>query len=363
MIQKSVVDLPLHGGKCPSWLFERMVKLSRAIFIVILEEFGKKELLKRLADPFWFQALGCLLGFDWHSSGLTTTVGGAIKTALAPLFKEVGLFICGGKGKRALQTPLEIETYAEKCGLPNASQNLITISRLVAKVDNNALQDGFKLYFHLFIFTDDGSWAVIQQGMDEKSLYARRYHWYSERILSFTIEPHSGIFSNIKKEEVLNLVAKESKKVQEAMLNLLNQPLISVLKEVKIGERLILARDHPIKPEFLPPEVLPKIWLKTYENPPQTFEDLLLVKGMGAKHLRALTLTAELIYGVSASRKDPVHYAYAHGGKDGHPYRINKRLYDATIQELENIIERIKLGDQEKLNLFRKLPRLFDRFF
>jgi len=363
MIQKSVVDLPLHGGKCPPWLFERMVKLSRAIFIVILEEFGKKELLKRLADPFWFQALGCLLGFDWHSSGLTTTVGGAIKTALAPLFKEVGLFICGGKGKRAIQTPLEIETYAEKCGLPNASQNLITISRLVAKVDNNALQDGFKLYFHLFIFTDDGSWAVIQQGMDEKSLYARRYHWYSERILSFTIEPHSGIFSNIKKEEVLNLVAKESKKVQEAMLNLLNQPLISVLKEVKIGERLILARDHPIKPEFLPPEVLPKIWLKTYENPPQTFEDLLLVKGMGAKHLRALTLTAELIYGVSASRKDPVHYAYAHGGKDGHPYRINKRLYDATIQELENIIERIKLGDQEKLNLFRKLPRLFDRFF
>jgi len=363
MIQKSVVDLPLHGGKCPPWLFERMVKLSRAIFIVILEEFGKKELLKRLADPFWFQALGCLLGFDWHSSGLTTTVGGAIKTALAPLFKEVGLFICGGKGKRALQTPLEIETYAEKCGLPNASQNLITISRLVAKGDNNALQDGFKLYFHLFIFTDDGSWAVIQQGMDEKSLYARRYHWYSERILSFTIEPHSGIFSNIKKEEVLNLVAKESKKVQEAMLNLLNQPLISVLKEVKIGERLILARDHPIKPEFLPPEVLPKIWLKTYENPPQTFEDLLLVKGMGAKHLRALTLTAELIYGVSASRKDPVHYAYAHGGKDGHPYRINKRLYDATIQELENIIERIKLGDQEKLNLFRKLPRLFDRFF
>ncbi len=143
MLQKSVVDLPLHGGKCPPWLFERMVKLSRAIFIVILEEFGKKELLKRLADPFWFQALGCLLGFDWHSSGLTTTVGGAVKEALAPFFKEIGLFICGGKGKRALQTPSEIKTYAEKSSLSQASQNLITISRLVARVDNNALQDGF----------------------------------------------------------------------------------------------------------------------------------------------------------------------------------------------------------------------------
>jgi hypothetical protein len=363
MIQKSVVDLPLHGGKCPPWLFERMVKLSRAIFIVILEEFDKKELLKRLADPFWFQALGCLLGFDWHSSGLTTTVGGAVKVALAPLFKEIGLFICGGKGKRALQTPSEIETYAEKSGLSQASQNLITISRLVARVDNNAIQDGFQLYFHLFFFTDDGSWAVIQQGMDEKSLYARRYHWYSEKILSFTVEPHSGILSNVKKDEVLNLVAKESESVQQAMLHLLNQPLQNVLKEVRVGERLILPKDHPIRPEFLPAEVLPKIWLKTYENPPQTFEELLLVKGMGAKHLRALTLTSELIYGVLASRKDPVHYAYAHGGKDGHPYRINKRLYDATIQELESIIERIKLGDQEKLNLLRKLPDLFNRIF
>ncbi len=218
---------------------------------------------------------------------------------------------------------------------------------------------GFSFIFIFFIFTDDGSWAVIQQGMDEKSLYARRYHWYTQKILSFTVEPHSGILSNVKKDEVLNLVAKESEGVQQAMLNLLHQPLLNVLKEVKVGERLILTRDHAIRPEFFPAEVLPKIWLKTYENPPQTFEELLLVKGMGAKHLRALTLTAELIYGVSASRKDPVHYACAHGGKDGHPYRINKRLYDATIQELESIIERIKLGDQERLNLLRKLPDLF----
>lgn len=169
MIQKSVVDLPLHGGKCPPWLFERMVRLSRAIFIVILEEFDKKELLKRLSDPFWFQALGCLLGFDWHSSGLTTTVGGAIETALAPLSREVGLFVCGCKGKRDLQTPTEIEAHAEGSGSSKHSESLVIISRLVAKVDNNALQDGFQLYFHLFIFTDDGAWAVIQQGMDKKA--------------------------------------------------------------------------------------------------------------------------------------------------------------------------------------------------
>jgi hypothetical protein len=225
-----------------------------------LKNLGKKELLKRLTDPFWFQALGCLLGFDWHSSGLTTTVGGAVKAALAPLFKEIGLFICGGKGKRALQTPSEIETYAEKIGLPQTSQNLITISRLVARIDNNAIQDGFQLYFHLFVFTDDGSLAVIQKGMDEKSLYARRYHWYSEKIISFTIEPHSGIISNIKKDDkVSNLVAKESESVQQAMLHLLNQPLHNVLKEVKVVERLIFTRDHAIRPEFLPAEVLPEI--------------------------------------------------------------------------------------------------------
>ncbi|MCS7198787.1 MAG: DUF763 domain-containing protein [Caldimicrobium sp.] len=359
MIYRSTVDLPLHTGKCPPWLFEKMVRLSRAIILVILQEFGKQELLKRLADPLWFQALGCLLGFDWHSSGLTTTVGGAIKKAFCSEAKDWGVFICGGKGARALSTPSEIEEYGEKAGLGEEIKNLITLSRLVARIDNNALQDGFDLYFHLFIFTKEGEWVVIQQGMDERTLYARRYHWYGPTVKNFFEDPHQGIASPIRKAEVLNLTAKESQRVRESILNLLKEPLSKILREIRTVGSFLFKREHSLSYQDISPELLPKVLEKTYQSYPKDFKDLLLTPGLGAKGLRALTLTAELIYEVKASRKDPVHYAYAHGGKDGYPYRINTQVYENTIRELEFILRQSSLPTAEKDNKLKNLLRLF----
>jgi len=360
MISRSTVDLPLHGGKCPSWLFERMVKLSKAILLIVYQEFGKQELIKRLTDPFWFQALGCLLGFDWHSSGLTTTVGGAVKEALKPYFKDLGVYICGGKGKTALKTPQEIIKWAEKEGLPHEAFKFVTLSRLTARIDNNAIQDGFQLYFHLFIFSKDGVWGVIQQGMDENTCYARRYHWYSKKIIDFCENPHTGIISNIKKQEVLNLVDKESVSVQKKMVSLVKERFELVLKELSPKVHIIFKKDHTLTQRDLSLSSLRKIWEKIYENPPSDFKDLILTPGLGAKALRALTLASELIYNVQASRRDPVVYSYAHGGKDGHPYKLNKRLYDHTIQELEEILRKIKIEESEKVKLFKKLPKLFN---
>lgn len=359
MFKRAVVDLPLHGGKCPPWLFEKMVRLGRAILLVIYREFGREELLKRLSDPYWFQALGCLLGFDWHSSGLTTTLGGAIKKALEPHFKELGIFICGGKGRSALNTPKEIEYWGERYGLNSEIGQLITLSRLVAKIDNNALQDGFDLYFHVFIFTSDGKWAVIQQGMDEKSLYARRYHWFCDTVRDFFSDPHSGIISSLKRKEVLNLVASESENVRSKILELLREPFGKIERELRLTERLFFKREHALGLKDLPLSVLPRVWEKTYENPPQDFQKLLLIQGLGAKALRALTLTAELIFDVKASRIDPVHYSFAHGGKDGYPYKINKRVYENTIAELESLLKTSELEYQEKIKLLKRLTLFF----
>ncbi|MGB9761404.1 MAG: DUF763 domain-containing protein [Caldimicrobium thiodismutans] len=359
MFRKAIVDLPLHNGKCPPWLFEKMIRLGRAILLVVYREFGREELLKRLSDPYWFQALGCLLGFDWHSSGLTTTLGGALKKGLEPYFKEIGLFICGGKGRGALNTPKEIEFWGEKVGLTQEVSQFITLSRLIARIDNNALQDGFHLYFHLFIFTKDGKWTVIQQGMDEKSLYARRYHWFSDSTKDFFSDPHRGIISPLKREQVLNLVSSKSEEVRKKILELLREPVGKIEKELKIYERLFFKREHSLTFKDLPIQVLPKIWEKTYENPPADFKSLLLTEGLGAKALRALTLTAELIFDVKASRLDPVHYSFAHGGKDGYPYRINKKIYENTIAEIENLLKLTNLEYSEKMKLFKKLPSLF----
>lgn len=359
MISKSIVDLPLHYGKCPPWLFEKMIRLSRAILLVILREFGRRELLRRLADPFWFQALGCILGFDWHSSGLTTTVGGAIKKALEPEAKDWGIFICGGKGSQALSTPAEIEKWGERASLKTEIQNMITLSRLVARIDNNALQDGFSLYFHLFIFTEKGDWAVIQQGMDDKTSYARRYHWFGPKVEDFFADPHEGIASPVKKAEVLNLTAKESERARKGVLSLLKEPMFKILKEVKAVHKFRLKREHSLSDNDFSYEVLPKILEKTYQSNPNNFTDLLLTPGLGAKGLRALTLTAELIYDVKACRKDPVHYSYAHGGKDGYPYKINSRVYENTIRELEFLLEQAKLSPSEKDNKLKNLLKLF----
>lgn len=353
------VDLPLHTGKCPTWLFEKMVKLGRSILLIVYHEFGEEELIKRITDPFWFQAFGCVLGFDWHSSGLTTTVGTAIKEALKPYFKDLKIYICGGKGQTALKTPQEINYWAEKHGFPQFAEKYVTLSRLVARIDNNAIQDGFQLYFHLMVFSLKGTWGVIQQGMDEKIGYARRYHWYSEKVINFFENPHSGIISPIKKKEVLNLVDTDSKNVQEVLVEMIKEDFARIWKEIKSCVSLTFKKEHQITYQDLSYESLRKIWEVTYHNPPQNFRDLLLTPGMGAKALRALTLVSELIYDVKASRKDPVIYSYAHGGKDGHPYKLNKKLYENTIKELEEILNQLKLPYSEKVELFRTLYRIF----
>lgn len=359
MVKLGIVDLPLHTGKCPSWLFEKMVRLSRAILLLIYEEFGEKELIKRLTDPFWFQAFGCLLGFDWHSSGLTTTVGIAVKEALRPYFKDLGIYICGGKGKKALNTPQEIIFWGEKEGFSQSAFQLVTLSRFTARIDNNAIQDGFHLYFHLFIFSKNGEWGVIQQGMDEKIFYARRYHWYSEIIHNLCEEPHAGIVSLIKKEQVLNLVDKKSRNVRNALIDLVKENFHTVFKEIYPKIHIILKKEHTLTLKDFSFKSLKKIWDEIYENPPSDFKQLILTPRIGGKSLRALTLAAELIYNVEASRKDPLIYSYAHGGKDGYPYKLNKKLYNTTIQELEEILNRVKLGEYEKLELLKKLPTLF----
>ncbi len=359
MVKRYVVDLPLHGGKCPPWLFEKMVRLSRAILLVIYKEFGRKELLFRLSDPFWFQAFGCLLGFDWHSSGLTTTVGGAIKKGLEPYFKDLGIFICGGKGNMALHTPKEIEFWGELASLERDVSQFVLLSRLIAKIDNSVLQDGFTLYFHLFIFTKDRDWAVIQQGMDEKNLYARRYHWKAEVAKDFFSDPHKGIVSAIKRREVLNLATSRSQGVRNSILDLLREDLNKILKEIKVMERIFFKREHSLSYKDIPCELLPKIWEKTYENPPKTFKDLVLTPGLGAKALRALTLTAELIYNTKACRLDPVHYSFAHGGKDGYPYKINPKVYENTIYQLEEILNKAHIETSEKAYLLKRLAKLW----
>ncbi|PMQ01900.1 MAG: hypothetical protein CBR30_02600 [Dictyoglomus sp. NZ13-RE01] len=357
-MKREFADLPLHSGKAPYWLFQRMKKLAREIILLFYIENRISDFIRNLSDPYWFQALGCVLGFDWHSSGLTTTTGGALKEGLGELSKELGLFIVGGKGKTALNTPDEIKSLADSIGFdPNP---WITLSRLVARIDNNALQDGYQLYHHLLIFTKDGAWCVIQQGMNEKNNYARRYHWLGEEVVSFIEDPHKAICTQKFENNVLNLVAKESKSAQEVILNIVKENPKSVIKTYeKISNSLILPPHHSITTKEIKPENLKTIILKTYENPPKDFQELILYEGVGAKTLRALALISELVYGTPPSFKDPARFSFAHGGKDGIPYPVDKRTYDKSIEILEKAIKKAKLGKREEIDALKKLSFYF----
>ena len=352
------VDLPLHTGKAPKWLFDRMCKLSAEVLYIIALEFGAEEIVKKLADPFWLQAFGCLLGFDWHSSGLTTTVMGAVKEALKR-HKELGVFVAGGKGKRALTTPEEIDKICDKFGIEEG-EKFITLSRLVAKIDSSALQDGFKLYHHTFIFTQDGrNWAVVQQGMDPVKKLARRYHWLSEKVKKLTIEPHYAICCD-EKREVLNLVASGSEKLQKGMVELVKEKPDKVIAEMELV-KLSLPRRHHIEISDIDKKRFWSVLEKAYEQDVKRFEELLLVKGTGEKFLRALALTSELIYGTPVSYKDPVRYSFAHGGKDGHPFPVKKYIYDHTIEVLKEAVSKAKIGEYEKLQSLKRLSKLTER--
>lgn len=372
-MQRGIATFTLDWGKCPPWLFERMVKLLRVIVIEIISYFGPDEFLKRLSDPVWFQSLGCLLAFDWNASGLTTTLMGALKYSLFGLEKDLGLFVCGGKGKTSRKTPDQILEKAEKNQLSfRTANNYIYLSRLTAKVDSSLIQDGFQIYHHNFLFTKNGTWSVIQQGMNIQWQKARRYHWFSQNIKNLTIEPHQGIESEIILPKVLNLVDKKSIPNREGMLNLI-QDKRGLFCEIKRIKRLrdnsqltfldLSEKDfqyHPIINEsFVIDKRLIKIIDKLTDKKPQDFEGLLITGGVGPKTIRALSLIAEIIFGAKPSFEDPVRYTYAFGGKDGIPYPVEKDNYDKTIEIIQKAVRKSKLNFFEKDKLLKKTEKIF----
>jgi uncharacterized protein len=357
MRQTGIAQLPLHGGKAPAWLFQRMVRLGREITRLIVENDGPEAFLQRIADPFWLQSLGCVLGFDWHSSGVTTTVCGALKEGLKGREKELGLIIAGGKGATSRKTPREIVTAGEKYPLDCSPDALVYLSRLTAKVDNNAIQDGFQLYHHSFFFTFSGSWAVVQQGMNDR--FARRYHWLSESVQSMTVDPHSAICSNLQQERALNLVALASQKAQSMITDLSHERPEKLIGEIHRLQTLSLPAHHKVSVSDIHPKSIEKILLKTYERKAKDFEELLSMPGVGAKTLRALTLIGEIAYGTPACWKDPAKFSFAHGGKDGHPYPVDRKLYDESVQFLRRTLERAHIERSDKENALKRLHKLF----
>ena len=356
-MKTGIAHLPLHTGKAPAWLFHRMKELGREIILVLLADYGPQEVLRRLSDPYWFQAFGCVLGFDWHSSGVTTTVCGALKEGLTPLLKESGLAIAGGKGAVSRKTPIEIE--AASSALQMDPHPLIYSSRMAAKVDNTALQDGYQLYHHLFLFTRDGGWAVIQQGMNEQNRYARRYHWLGEQVQDFVCEPESAICCDRREAEVLNLVARESEAARTASTVLSREAPDHLLKEVERLTTLALPARHEVALADVNPKHLRSILLKTYEGQAESFEALLGLPGVGPKTLRSLALLSELIYGAPPSFRDPARFSFAHGGKDGHPFPVSREVYDSSIHFLRKALQAAKIGHTDKLQAFRRLDRTF----
>jgi len=356
-MRTGVAKLPLHHGKVPSWLFALMRSLAREISVFLISDRGPQEYLRKLSDPFWFQAFGCVLGFDWHSSGLTTTVCGAIKEGIKALEAELGFFVAGGKGATSRKTPLEIEAQAGHLNA-NAS-DLIYASRMAAKVDSNALQDGYQLYHHCFFFTRSGEWAVIQQGMNEETRYARRYHWLGEGVKDFVCEPQSAICCDRQEKAVLDMVASASEGSRKASACLSREKPEKIVAELEQIQNLELPSRHPIHAGDIHLRRLHEVFLKTYEQQPRDFEELLGMPGVGAKTIRALALIAEILYGAPPSFRDPARYSFAHGGKDGHPYPVDRQAYASSIDFLKKAIESAKIGHYEKVRALRRLSRFY----
>lgn len=353
-MRTGTATISLDYGKCPKWLFERMKILGGIMSELIIEEFGIKEFLKRLSHPVWFQSFGSLLAFDWNSSGLTVVLTSALKSA----FKErnLGVYIAGGKGKTSRKTPDELLFISEKIGLDG--EKYARLSRLVAKIDNSLIQDGFNLYHHSFVISENGDWAVIQQGMNIDWGKARRYHWYQSEDLKIdlTEEPHSGIVSEVFLKKVLNLTAKESQGNKQGIIKVLNE-------EKNLAKEIEKIFNRPQKNLFLPdvefhyhPVVEERFDIKRLKSTiekakflePKTIEDLLLVEGVGPKTIRALSLASELIYGEKPSYLDPARYTFAHGGKDGTPYPVDRKTYDETIKIFNKALQ---ISRQKKLFL------------
>lgn len=379
-------DLPLHVGTVPKWLADRMRDLGTEIVQILLMEYGKKEVLTRLSDPLWFQSLGAVLGMDWHSSGITTSVMYALKRGINARAREFGLCICGGRGKYSRKTPEELLFLAEHTGLPG--NDLVRASKLAAKIDNTAVQDGFQLYQHNFILSNEGDWAIVQQGMNSRTKTARRYHWCSQNLRSFVDEPHSGITGE-NQGQILNLTDSSACKTRSSILTLSNEEPQKIIKEIsdiarlgnpleqkKSGQlelfdlestldgeicldngdrNLVLPDHHEVRAEDVDLKRLGGVLATAYENQPKDFESLLLTPGLGPRTLQSLTLVSEVIHGTPCRFRDPARFSFAHGGKDGHPFPVPTKIYDESIRILGDCIEKSKMGYNDKSECLRRL--------
>ncbi|HVN26813.1 MAG TPA: DUF763 domain-containing protein [Candidatus Paceibacterota bacterium] len=396
MIHRGVASFGLDGGHCPPWLFERMVKLGREMVEILIAEYGPDEFVKRIADPAWFQSLGTVLAFDWNASGLTTILTAALKEAIRGQEQDLGIFICGGKGKTSRKTPDEIRTWGERLSLPQPhAENLVYNSKMSAKVDSALVQDGFALYHHAFFFSvrrnaatgrrELGSWAVVQQGMNTERQSARRYHWFSEDVRDLVSEPHAAISSPIVMKTVLDLTAKRSERTRTISTELARAGYATLMKDIEIlrrhssrlsqalsvrngdGQQLTLLnlesrefKYHPaVIEDFGRSKYLEKVLRTVAEEEPETYEELVAMRGVGAKTVRALALVGEVIYGAEPSYEDPARYSFAHGGKDGTPYFVDRTTYDETIRILGAAVRKTRLAPKEKEKALGRLGVLY----
>ena len=350
-MKTGTADLPLHGGRVPMWLCARMARLGRVIVEALVLEYGRGEVLRRLADPFWFQALGSVMGMDWHSSGITTSVLGALKRGLGPVEAELGIHVCGGRGRHSRRTPDELLALGEKVSIDAAA--LVRASRLVAKVDSAAVQDGFDLYLHGFVVTDDGHWAVVQQGMNPEKRQARRYHWLWERAGSFVEEPHTAIDGEPSPLPIVNLADRGAAAARTETVALAVSDPGQVVTEVE--RVLAMPEHHDVRAENLDLRRLGAALHVAARQGPASFPELLLTERIGQRTLFALALVAEVVHGAKSRFADPARFSFAHGGKDGHPFPVPLKIYDETLRVLRSAVDRARLGQDDKLAALRRL--------
>lgn len=369
-MKTGATDLPLHTGSAPPWLFRRMCRLAGEVVEALVYEYGPEEFLRRISDPYWFQALACVLGFDWHSSGTTTVTTGALKQAISP--ERHGIGVAGGKGRTSGKSPEDIQRLGDAFSITSRKvDELIRASRMSAKVDSALVQDGYQIYHHAFFFTENGEWAVVQQGMNRS--YARRYHWLSDNLKSFVEEPHSAICSQRREQSALDLTAHESEENRKATLDLVRDgpshfagfsKQRSLLDFDAAKPNIVSEFSMPRRHELLATLDISKEGRKAlqmaYELQPTSYEDLVALKGIGPSKIRALALISELIYGTSPSWHDPAKYSFAHGGKDGTPFPVDRETYDHSIRTLKEALEGAELDRKEKYEAIKRLSRYAD---
>lgn len=358
MKRSGVADLPLHGGRVPPWLAERMTKLGTAITEAIIYDYGTSAFLSRLSDPFWFQAFGSVMGMDWHSSGITTSVMGALKRGLASRADELGLYICGGRGRFSRNTPTELRSLAERCGFDGEA--LVRTSRLTARIDNNAIADGFQIYLHSFVVTAKGEWTVVQQGLNDRSGMARRYHWHSAAVKDFVAEPHTGIVGE-HQGTIMNLVDAQAGAVQGAMLEVARE---NPDKTLSAARHLSMPAHHEVRAQNVDLKRLGAVLAIAYERDLHDFAELLLLEKLGPRTLQSLALVAEVVHGAPSRFNDPARFSFALGGKDRHPLPVPLKTYDESLNFLRKALDTVRTGNgsdrvsgKEKLDGFRRLER------